>query len=109
MSRTIPESDWKVFRRLADLALERFCARVLADISKIIEADNDQTSHERYQAIYGLIHERDKKLAMAFDDVSRSMAIQQLAVICRYQLLTDEEMSQFSGETRAAVSSLMSL
>jgi len=31
-SRDVPESDWKRFRELRELALERFCRRVLAEL-----------------------------------------------------------------------------
>ena len=61
----INEPDWQVFRRLQPIALERFCARVLAEIGRIA-ADDRKNSHERYLAIYKLIHERDEQLADAF-------------------------------------------
>ena len=33
--RDIKESDWKVFKRLRELALERFCERILGEIAGI--------------------------------------------------------------------------
>jgi hypothetical protein len=33
--QTISESDWKVFRALHPLALERFCAGLLAEVEKL--------------------------------------------------------------------------
>ena len=33
MQRTISESDWKLFRQLHALALERFCERVLSEVA----------------------------------------------------------------------------
>jgi len=36
MSQRIPESDWKVFRKLRGKALERFCERVLSDIRRTV-------------------------------------------------------------------------
>jgi hypothetical protein len=34
MQRVINESDWRIFRNLHAIALERFCQRVLSDINQ---------------------------------------------------------------------------
>ena len=47
----IKESDWKIFKGLRQLALERFCDRVLGEIAGIT-SDNTKTKPERYRAIY---------------------------------------------------------
>lgn len=108
MSRAISESDWKVFRRLREVALERFCQRVLDEIGRVA-ADENKTSHERYLAVCKLIERRDGELADAFDDPRRSAALQQLACIQSHELLTEEEMSRFSPETREAVQFFLSI
>jgi hypothetical protein len=59
--------------------------------------------HDRYVAIYELLQTRDKELARAFDDLKRSQAITQLAVMWSLGLLTEVELQQFSVETQAAV------
>jgi hypothetical protein len=102
MEGPIKESDWKLFSRLSETALDRYCARVLSELTAVA-ADNSKTNHERYGAIYGLIHDRNKELAHAFDGTSRSKALLQLANICRLGPLTDEEMSRFSPETRQII------
>ena len=43
MRREVPESDWEVFRKLREVALERFCERVLGEIGDI--ASSTATSH----------------------------------------------------------------
>lgn len=102
MTGQINEPDWQVFRRLQPIALERFCERILAEIGRIA-ADDRKNGHERYLAVYKLIHKRDKELADAFDGMRRSRAEWQLALIQKHGLLTDEEMARFSPETRAKV------
>jgi hypothetical protein len=102
MAREIPESDWKLFRQLHPIALERFCERVLADIGQLA-SETGKRAHERYLAIYQLVRRRDKELADAFNDKRRSTARLQLVIICRHGLLTEEELARFSAETRAAV------
>ena len=65
-----------------------------------VAADTSKTPHERYLAIYKLIHRRDKELARAFDDLRRSTALTQLAIIVSYGVVTQEELELFTPETR---------
>jgi hypothetical protein len=102
MVREIKESDWKLLRQLHSVALERFCQRVLVEIERIA-SKSAGSHHERYLKIYKLIHNRDKEMGHAFDNPRRSNAFIQLATLKGLQLLTDEEFSRFSLETREAV------
>jgi hypothetical protein len=108
MSQGIKESDWKLYRKLRAVALERFCQRILEEIERI-NSDSNKSSHDRYQAIYNLIKRSDKEIARTFDDFRRSTAVVQLAIICSLGLLPDEELQRFSSETRAAVETFLAL
>ena len=108
MSQAIPEADWKLLRQLQPAALERFCQRVLSEVERIA-ADAGQTNHERYLALHELMRRRDKELADAFDYLRRSTAIFQLARMRSLDLVTDDELSRFSPETRDAVGALAAL
>ena len=108
MANNIPESDWKLFRKLHRIALERFCQRVLSELSRLA-ADDSKTSHERYLAIFKLIEQRDSEVAAAFNDVRRSTAVRQLAAIQLHELLSEEELAVFSPETRNTVQSLLDI
>ena len=101
MSRQIRESDWKVFRQVHPVAVNRFCEQVLSEILSIA-SDSTKTPYERYLAIYKLIRERDRILGDAFDDMRRSTALLRLSVIHLHGLLTEEEMARFSPEARDA-------
>lgn len=104
----IKESDWKLFRELHPVALERFCARTMAEVKRIVE-ENEGTNLERYRAIYGLMKRQDKELAFLFDDFRRSTAIIQLAHHRLRRLVTDEEMARFSSETRERIAMILQL
>ncbi len=95
----IPESDWKVFRELREIALQRFCQRVLAEVQQIASGTS-KTAHERYLAVYRLIEKRDHEVAEAFNDPRRGTAMMQLLVIHRRGLLEPSELSRFSDSTR---------
>ena len=106
MTREIKESDWKLFRRLHPVARERFCQRVIEEIS---EATSNCTAnyHKRYLKVFSLIMNRDEQMGRAFNDMRRSTAIILLTNIREGGWLTDEEFSQFGAETRAGVESIL--
>ena len=105
MPLTIPERDWKVFRDLHPVALERFCERILSEAVGLV-GNTKKSSHERFLALYRLIEKRNRELAAAFDDMRRSAALEQLLLIQSLGLLTDEEFGRFSPDTRARLQSL---
>jgi hypothetical protein len=106
MMGEIKESDWKIFRQLHVVALERFCQRVLDD-SERLHGDTSQSAYERYVAIYRLLDERDKEVALLFNDLRRSTALWQIAALKGRGLLTEEEFARFSQETQSRVAALL--
>lgn len=95
----IQESDWRVFRRLHKIALERFCKRVLEEVREAVECETGY--HDCYLKVYQLMRDRDKRLGAAFNDARRSNAFVLLANIIEEGLLSAEEVAQFSQETQA--------
>jgi hypothetical protein len=103
--REIREPDWKVLRRVHPLALERFCERVLAEIDRV---SRDATSHHaRYLQIFSILQQRDREMARLFDNPRRSHALTMLAQIRSQGLLTEDEFSNLSPETRGAIQMLL--
>lgn len=102
MSGDISTADWKVFRDLRSIALERFCERVLGEVSRAA-SESGQTAHDRYGAVFEIVRTRDRELARMFDDFRRSTAVLQLALMHSLQLLTPEELTRFSAETQSAI------
>ena len=95
----IKESDWKIFRKLRQVALERYGERILEDVRRDMDEPNG-SFHERYLKLWDLLRSRDKTIALAFNDPRRSQAIIQLANIIAEDLLTEAELNEFSEETR---------
>src|SRR5262245_12848428 len=98
--RAIPESDWKVFRELRVVALDRFCERILNEVVEVA-ADAGKSNHDRFLALFKLLDQRNDELANAFDDPRRSTALIQLLSIHSSKLLTEDEFARFTPETRA--------
>ncbi len=105
MSDDCPESDWKIFRELRELALERFCKRVLEELEGLCR-DASRSHHERYLDIFQLLQDRDDELAHAFNDPRRSRMIAQLAAIHAHGLLRPAELARLTPSTRNTIESL---
>lgn len=99
---TIPESDWKRFKKLRAVALERFAQQALDD-SQAICAKESKSAHKRYLELYALIRDRDREIERMFNDFRRSTAILTLKLMCDSKLITDEELSEFSAEVRGVL------
>ncbi|WP_130911170.1 hypothetical protein [Pseudomonas sp. Sample_9] len=102
---SISESDWKKFKQLRKVALDRFCQGVLAD-TKTITQHGALSAHARYGMIYGLINDRNHDMARMFDGLSRSSAMWKLTLMISHDLLTDAELSILSDEVQARISDI---
>ena len=106
--RSIPEKDWKVLRSLKDAKLALFCDGVFEKVGKLME-EKAEGSHQAYLALWGLLRDEDEKMGEMFDDLKRSNAIRKLAAWRHYGMLSDEELLQFSEDTRSSLVSLSEL
>jgi len=76
--------------------------RVLEEIDRI-KSDSTESFHKKYLDIYDLTRRRDKEMARIFDNPRRSVALGHLVQMKAHGLVTEEELSQFSQETRSLV------
>jgi hypothetical protein len=98
MKREISESDWRIFRELHRVAVQRFCEKILAEAKTEIERPG-KSPHEKYGTLFKLLRDGDRDMAQAFDDFRRSTALVQIGIIKRMGLFTDEELRRFSPAT----------
>ena len=84
------ESDWKIFKQIKEKALEKFCQESLNEFEEAIN-NIEENAHTRYTLVYRLVQNRDKRLALLFDEHSRSYASIQLTAL-RGEGLVDEEL-----------------
>ena len=66
-----------------------------------------QNAHQRYLGIFKIIEQRDRDMAIIFNDPKRSNALTMLARIRSEGLLTEDEFSSLSPETRSAIQLLL--
>jgi hypothetical protein len=93
------ESDWKVFTKLKDKAIEKYCTLVLGESQKII-LDQKNDVHNRYLSLYTLLQSRNKQMAILFDGHSRSKAWIQLMLIRREGLVDEVLLAKLSDKLR---------
>ncbi len=98
------EPDWKRYKPLRETAIERFCNDVLKKAAEIA-SQSGGTAHDRYRELYGLIKKRDKEIGQLFDPLTRSRATMQLVGLCRFGLVTEEELAVFSDDLQRSVRS----
>ncbi len=106
MGLEIKEADWKLFRQLHQIALERFCHRTIEELCSVTSKCADGY-HACFLEVFALIQERNEELARTFDDIRRSTAIILLANMKEQDLLSEEEFSRFNSETRDAVNGIL--
>lgn len=104
----ICEKDWKIVRSMKEGILNLACERILEKVSQIIENDRI-TPHARYLKLWQALRSEDENIAIMFNDLRRSSAIQQLASWKLNKLITDDEMNSFTQETKEKVRSLIDL
>lgn len=98
--RDIAEKDWKYFRKLHQLAVNRFSKETLSNISQIIASKEIDSKHEKYLQIYQYIKVRDKILRDCFDGLRRSTAKLMILEIHNLGLFKPEEFNQFSDDVK---------
>ena len=99
--RDINEADWRLWRKVANVACERFCEQTLAKIMETASSKEDV--FDRYGIVKAILRDTDKKLENAFSPVRRSTALQQLAYAVAEGMVSRQELAQFSDEAQQVV------
>jgi len=53
------ESDWKIFKKIKEQAIDQFCKNALEEFNEVIS--NKESAQNRYLLLYKLVQNRDKK------------------------------------------------
>jgi hypothetical protein len=99
MPGEIKESDWKIFKQLHAIALERYFMRALADVERGL-GEKSKSNRDRFWDLHKQIEEHRETLQRTFDDYRRSTALMQLAIIHSLDVLKQEELTRFSPEAQ---------
>ena len=108
MQRDVKKSDWKHFKALREIALDRICDRTLGELQEIASRQAE-SNHERYLAVFRLIQDRDEQIASAFNDLSRSRMIRHLTVMVSLDLVDELELEKFTLDVREQIKTWLDL
>jgi hypothetical protein len=93
----IRESDWKLFTKIKDEAIDQFCTKAFFEFKKILE-DESKPIHDRYIEHFKAVRNMDKHMSQLFDGHSRSKAWLQMLYIRREGIANENLLSQLSDE-----------
>jgi len=91
------ESDWKKFRNSLDKWRERYLKRKNDEIRAILE-DNNLNATEKYWDIVEFQRNESKILRNCLDGYSRSNMTLHMALMKRYEMISQEDIEEFSEE-----------
>jgi len=108
MQRDMAESDWKVFKELHPIAMNRFFEKAVKEMQPLLWTKNKPAQERFWDALEYATQQR-QQAARLFDDFRRSTAIIQAGLIYANHLLTEEEIGRFSDQTREQLQTFIGL
>ena len=103
----IAERDWKRWRQLTPILLDRFCRGVVHKAATF--SDSAGSGHEQFLALYHYLTQSNEDVARVFDAPRRSMALMQIAAAVSLNIMTREELASFSQELRDRIDALIEI
>ncbi len=101
----IAEKDWKLLRKMKDEKLNAACEMILTIIHTEITNKGNE-NHKAYLNVWKIVDSEDRNIAEMFNDLKRSNAVLKLATWKRHGLLSEQEISKFSPETRSTIEAI---
>ena len=105
---SIPEKDWKLFRKLQSELTAKACELVFRQVNNISNVRSGK-EHESYLDLYRLIETEDAKIAEMFNNPTRNNVILKIVTLKKYDVLSVEQLEMFSEETQEFVNRILNL
>jgi len=102
----IPEKDWRLLKKIKSDKLNLACERILSEIKHEMEIKGSE-NHKSYLSIWKIMSNADEEIVASFDNIKRSNAIIKLSLWKRSGLLTDQELSKFTADTRDTITQIV--
>ncbi len=97
--RDIAEKDWKYLSKLKPELLEELSRRINDELRTLLQRTGI-SEYDLRGMVYDLVHEKDRIVAVCFDDWRRSRALDVCLHWKRHGLLKPEHMDNLSEESR---------
>ena len=105
---SVPEKDWKLFRKLQAELTASACEMVFKQVENIANERNGK-EHQSYLDLYHLIEAEDSKIAEMFNNPTRNNVSLKIVALKNHGVLSDAQLALFSEETQEFVSRVLSL
>ena len=102
---SIIEKDWKLIRSMKDQKLNDASLRIINKVRSVTK-ECSNNAHKTYLDMWSLLKKEDECISAMFDDIKRSNAIFKLAAWKKYGFLSDEELGEFSQETKEILNAI---
>lgn len=103
---SVPEKDWKLFRKLQVELTAKACELVFKKVENITN-DRVGKEHQSYLDLYSLIEGEDAKIAEMFNNPTRNNVFLKIVSLKKHGVLSDEQLELFSEETQEFVSRML--
>ena len=105
---SIPEKDWKLFRKLQSELTAKACELVFRQVNDISSVRAGK-EHQSYLDLYRLIETEDAKIAEMFNNPTRNNVRLKIVTLKKNEVLSDGQLKMFSEETQEFVNSILNL
>lgn len=105
---SIPEKDWKLFRKLQNDLTAKACELIFVKVDELAK-NRKGVEHKSYLELYDLIKAEDAKIAEMFNNPTRNNILLKLVSLKSYGIFTEEQFQMFSQETQDWVASILEL
>ena len=105
---SVPEKDWKLFRKLQIELTAKACDLIFTQVEKVAN-NRVGKEHQSYLDLYQLIQTEDAKIAEMFNNPTRNNVLLKIVALQNHGVFTAEQFKMFSIETQKRVSSLLEL
>jgi len=103
---SVPEKDWKLFRKLQVELTAKACEMVFAQVDNLAK-NRVGKEHQSYLDLYHLIQAEDAKIAEMFNNPTRNNVLLKIVTLKKFGELTAEQLQMFSHETQYRVNSIL--
>ena len=105
---SIPEKDWKLFRKLQSELTAKACELVFRQVDNVANARTG-IEHQSYLDLYRLIETEDVKIAEMFNNPTRNNVLLKIVSLKKNNVLSIEQLQMFSEETQEFVNRILNL
>ncbi|WP_026659739.1 hypothetical protein [Butyrivibrio sp. AC2005] len=97
----VNEKDWKLFRESLPKWQERYMEKLVEEYIEILKKDG--SASDKYWALEGRIKADKRNPGVVITDIKRSNFYIHMSSLLRYKVITVDDLSDFSEETREAL------